>query len=175
MLALRAIKIFQMTGINKKWDLKDSVVLMRIFIGWHFLYEGIIKMYNPDWTSYGYLASAQGPLKPVFTAFTDEALMGWVDGLNMAALIVVGLCFVLGIFEKKGALVGIGLLALYYLAHPSFPWITQVNVEGNYWFVNKNLIELAACMVIYQLPTGHYFGLGRIFNKNKTENKKDTV
>lgn len=162
-----------MTGIKKKWDLKDSVVLMRIFIGWHFLYEGVIKMYNPDWTSFGYLASAQGPLKPVFTALTNEAVLGWVDGLNMAALIVVGLCFTLGIFEKKSALLGIGLLALYYLAHPSFPWLQQVNVEGSYWFVNKNLIELAACMVIYQLPTGQYFGLGRIFNKNKTTNKID--
>jgi len=162
-----------MTGIKKKWDLKDSVVLMRIFIGWHFLYEGVLKMYNPDWTSFGYLASAQGPLKPVFTSLTNEAVLGWVDGLNMASLIVVGLCFTLGIFEKKGALLGIGLLALYYLAHPSFPWLQQVNVEGSYWFVNKNLIELASCMVIYQLPTGHYFGLGRIFNKNKTTIKID--
>ena len=173
MLALLNINLFQMTGIKKKWDLKDSVVLMRIFIGWHFLYEGVIKMYNPDWTSFGYLASAQGPLKPVFTSLTNEAVLEWVDGLNMAALIVVGLCFTLGIFEKKSALLGIGLLALYYLAHPSFPWLQQVNVEGSYWFVNKNLIELAACMVIYQLPTGQYFGLGRIFNKNKTTNKID--
>ena len=98
MLALPIINLFQMTGIKKKWDLKDSVVLMRIFIGWHFLYEGVIKMYNPDWTSFGYLASAQGPLKPVFTSLTNEAVLGWVDGLNMAALIVVGLCFTLGDF-----------------------------------------------------------------------------
>lgn len=90
--------------------------------------------------------------------------------LNMAALIVVGLTLTLGIFEKLGAFVGIGLLAIYYLAHPSFPWLTQINVEGSYWFVNKNLIELVACLIIYQLPTGHYFGLKRIFNKNKGEN-----
>jgi thiosulfate dehydrogenase [quinone] large subunit len=153
---------------NKKfWELKDSVVLMRIFIGWHFFYEGIIKIYNPDWTSFGYLASAQGPLKPLFTALTGEAFIGWVDGLNMAALIVVGITLILGIFEKKGAFIGAGLLALYYLAHPSFPWLTQVNVEGSYWFVNKNLIELAACLVIYQMPTGNYFGLERILIRKK--------
>lgn len=156
--------------IKRKWDLKDSVILMRIFIGWHFLYEGIIKIYSPDWTSFGYLASAQGPLKTVFSTLAKEPVLGWVDMLNMAALIVVGLTLTLGIFEKLGAFVGIGLLAIYYLAHPSFPWLTQINVEGSYWFVNKNLIELVACLIIYQLPTGHYFGLKRIFNKNKGEN-----
>ena len=24
-------------------------VLLRILIGWHFLYEGVIKAYNPSW------------------------------------------------------------------------------------------------------------------------------
>ncbi len=163
-----------MFGIKRKWELKDSVVLLRIFIGWHFLYEGIIKLYNPEWTSFGYLASAQGPLKSIFSALTNEAVIGWVDALNMTALIVVGVTLILGIYEKIGAFVGIGLLALYYLAHPSFPWLMQVNVEGSYWFVNKNLIELVACLIIYQFPTGQYFGLKRIFNKKiettKTEN-----
>lgn len=156
-----------MTNTKRKWDLKDSVVLLRLFIGWHFLYEGVIKLYNPDWTSFGYLASAQGPLKPLFTALTGENTIIWVDTLNYIALIVVGISFLLGVFEKLGALVGIGLLALYYLAHPPFPWLDQVNVEGSYWFVNKNLIELVGCIIIFQLPTGRYFGLPRIFNANK--------
>ena len=66
-----------------------------------------------------------------------------------------------------GALVGVFLLALYYLAHPSFPWLPQVNVEGSYWFVNKNLIELAACLVLYKMPTSETFGLGYVFKKRK--------
>ena len=154
-----------MFGTKKIWGLKDSVVLMRIFIGWHFLFEGIVKFYNPEWTSFGYLASAQGPLKSVFLALTSEGVIVWVDALNMTALMLVGVTLVLGIFEKLGAFIGIALLAMYYLAHPSFPWLVEANVEGSYWFVNKNLIELAACLVIYQFPTSQYFGLKRIFNK----------
>ena len=164
-----------MNTLKKTWELKDSIVLLRILIGWHFLYEGIIKLYNPDWTSFGYLASAQGPLKPFFTALTGETMIVWVDGLNMAALIIVGLTLTLGFFEKTGAFIGIGLLALYYLAHPSFPWLTQVNVEGSYWFVNKNSIELVACMVIFQYPTAQYFGLARLFGKNKKTFKTSTL
>ena len=164
-----------MFGIKGKWELKDSVVLMRIFIGWHFLYEGIIKLYNPDWTSFGYLASAQGPLKSVFLALTNDTVIGWIDTLNMTALIVVGVTLILGIYEKLGAVVGIGLLVLYYLAHPPFPWLMQINVEGSYWFINKNLIEFVACLIIYQFPTSQYFGLRRIFNKKKRTTKTENL
>lgn len=151
---------------KKERRVKISITLLRIFIGWHFLYEGVTKMYNPEWTSFGYLASAQGSLKPVFSLLTNPSVMDWVDTLNITALIVVGITLILGIFERKGALVGIGLLALYYLAHPPFPWLHQMNVEGSYWFVNKNLIELVACILIYNYPTSQFFGLG-YFMKSK--------
>lgn len=156
-----------MTITKSKWELKTTITLLRILIGWHFLYEGIIKIYNPDWTSFGYLASAQGPLRPLFVSLTDDAIIGWVDAFNYLALILVGITLILGVFEKLGAFVGIALLALYYLAHPPFPWLDQINVEGSYWFVNKNLIELVACIIIFQFPTGDYFGLRNIFSKNK--------
>jgi thiosulfate dehydrogenase [quinone] large subunit len=152
-------------GINQSKVL-GTVTLLRVLIGWHFLYEGIMKMYNPDWTAFGYLATAQGPLKPVFTALANESVIGWVDTLNMLALVIVGITLLLGVFERIGALVGIGMLAMYYLAHPPFPGLTQLNVEGNYWFVNKNLIELVALVLIYHVPTGHQFGLA-YFKKNK--------
>ena len=154
-----------MSETKKRWDLKDSIVLLRILIGWHFLYEGILKVYNPDWTAFGYLASAQGPLKSVFNFLTDASIIGTVDFLNKYALVLVGLTLVLGVFERLGAFIAICLLAMYYLAHPPFPWLSQVGAEGSYWFVNKNLIELVACVIIYQFPTSDYFGLKRLFNK----------
>lgn len=145
---------------NEKGNL--AIIFLRILIGWHFLYEGVIKLYNPEWTSFGYLATAQGPLKPFFSLLTGESIIGWIDTLNIIALLVVGATFLLGFWERFGAIVGIGLLALYYLAHPPFPWLHQLNVEGNYWFVNKNLIELVGCILIFYHPTGHLFGLGNL-------------
>ncbi|MCB0372195.1 MAG: DoxX family membrane protein [Muricauda sp.] len=146
--------------------LKASVTLLRILIGWHFLFEGIVKLYNPEWTSFGYLATAQGPFDWFFTALIGDSTIGLVDTMNIIALMVVGITFTLGIFERLGAIVGMGLLALYFFAHPPFPGLTQMNVEGSYWLVNKNLIELVACWVIFQLPTGRYFGLDYL-RKNK--------
>ncbi|MEO1009750.1 MAG: DoxX family membrane protein [Bacteroidota bacterium] len=162
-----------MLTIRNQKHLRNGLVLLRLFIGWHFLYEGIIKLYNPEWTSFGYLASAQGPFRPLFTAITHDPWIGIADWMNVMALVFVGITLILGIFEKWGALVGMFLLALYYLAHPSFPWVTQLNVEGSYWFVNKNLIELMACFVLYQIPTGYYFGLGILMKKDKELTKTE--
>lgn len=156
-----------MIRIRNEKILRNSMVLLRLFIGWHFLYEGIIKLYNPDWTSFGYLASSQGPFKPLFLWMTNDSFIDIADWGNMIALTFVGLSLVLGIFEKWGALVGACLLAMYYLAHPSFPWVAQLNAEGSYWFINKNLIELIACLVIWQIPTSQFFGLQRLLNKKE--------
>ena len=156
-----------MSGSKIKWELRHSIVLMRVFIGWHFLYEGVIKLYNPDWTSFGYLATAQGPFKSVFISLSSEPYLFWADNLNWMALMFVGITLTLGVFEKWGAWVGIVLLALYYLAHPPFPGLEQVNVEGSYWFINKNLIELVGCIIVLQHPTGKLFGLSNIWNRKK--------
>lgn len=150
---------------KSKW----VITLLRVLIGWHFLYEGIVKLYNPDWTAFGYLASAQGPFKSIFSALANDSLIGLVDTLNMAALVVVGITLLLGVFERIGTILGIGLLAMYYLAHPPFPGSIQLNVEGNYWIVNKNLIEIVALLLLYYMPTGHLFGI-KALRKQKLMN-----
>jgi thiosulfate dehydrogenase [quinone] large subunit len=162
-----------MSSTTNGSGLRQSITLLRILIGWHFLYEGIVKLYNPDWTSFGYLATAQGPFKPIFQAMTSESLLPWIDTLNWLALVFVGITLILGVFERAGALVGVGLLMLYYFAHPSWPGMAQVNTEGSYWIVNKNLIEAAACMVLFYYPTGAVFGLPRLFSRKNTTTKTD--
>jgi thiosulfate dehydrogenase [quinone] large subunit len=156
-----------MTEFLQKESIIRSVVFLRILIGWHFLYEGVIKLFNPDWTAFGYLATAQGPFKSLFIALTGDGTIGWVDTFNTVTLIFVGITLVLGIFEKWGVIAGMALLLMYYFAHPPFPWLEQRNVEGSYWFVNKNLIEIAAMWVLLQVPTGSYFGLNYFLKKEQ--------
>lgn len=141
-----------------------AITLLRMLIGWHFLYEGVMKMYNPAWSAKGYLISAE-TMTGLFQWLANDSLIGIVDTLNMVILIVVGLTLLLGIFDKAGALLGIIMLLMYYFAHPAFMNSAQLGAEGNYWIVNKNLIEAAALLVLYIIPTGWYFGLG-VFGKS---------
>lgn len=142
----------------------NALIVLRILIGWHFLYEGILKLYNPLWTAKGYLLSSEGFFREFFVNLTNDSFIGIVDFLNIAALILVGLALIIGYAEKLGAWVGICLLLLYYFAHPAFPGLDQIDVEGNYWFVNKNLIEAVALYVVSVFPTSQLFGISRLLN-----------
>ncbi|MEP7143058.1 MAG: hypothetical protein ABI707_09320 [Ferruginibacter sp.] len=145
-----------------------ALVLLRILIGWHFLYEGIIKAYNPSWTSKGYLLSAS-ILKPFFAWLASDSLAGTIDLLNIIGLIAVGASLLIGIKVRWGCIAGILLLLTYYLAHPPFSSLPQGPAEGSYWVVNKNLIEMAALFVIYLFPLVSVFGLENLFSKNKAK------
>src|SRR5688572_12319023 len=130
-----------MKTINISTAQKTSLVVLRVLIGWHFLYEGIIKLYNPSWTAKGYLLSAE-LFKPVFQWMASESMISVIDTLNIVGLLIVGVSLLGGLRVKWGCIVGMGLLAMYYLAHPPFSSIPQGPVEGSYWIVNKNLIEI---------------------------------
>lgn len=143
-----------------------ALVLLRILIGWHFLYEGVIKAYNPSWTSRGYLLSAS-ILKPFFAWLASDSLISVIDNLNIIGLIAVGMSLLIGIKVKWGCIGGILLLLLYYMAHPPFPGLPQGPSEGSYWVVNKNLIEMVALFVIYLFPLTTVFGLENLFSRNK--------
>ncbi|MGY6521721.1 MAG: DoxX family membrane protein [Mongoliitalea sp.] len=143
-----------------------SLVLLRILIGWHFLYEGVIKLYNPSWTAKGYLLSATY-MEGFFGWLASDSIIAVTDTLNIAALIFVGASLLLGFKSSWGSLIGIGLLIFYYLAHPPFPGYPLGPSEGSYWIINKNLIEAAALFVLFLFPTSSFIGLDRLFVKKE--------
>ena len=130
--------------------------------------EGILKIYNPAWTAKGYLLSATF-LQPFFRWLAGDSIIQWVDTLNIVGLLAVGAALLLGLKIRWAALGGMLLLAFYYVAHPPFPGFEQGLTEGSYWIVNKNLIELAALVVLYQFPIYASFGIENLFSR-KSDN-----
>ena len=41
-----------------------ALVALRLAVGWHFLYEGVLKLQNPYWTSADYLAQSLSRSRP---------------------------------------------------------------------------------------------------------------
>ena len=138
------------------------VTLLRISIGWHFLYEGVVKQLEGNWSAVGYLESSTGPLSEFFKQLASDAnMMNIVNQLNIWGLIGIGACLMLGLLIRTSALFGIVLLGLYYLAHPPFFGPQPLTgVEGHYLIVNKNLVELFALAVVLAVPTAS-LGLDR--------------
>ncbi len=139
------------------------LVTLRTLIGWHFLYEGLAKLANPDWSSAAFLLDSKGFLSGFFQSLTYKpSVLQTVDFLNEWGLVLIGLGLILGLFTRVSVFAGIVLLTLYYLSHPPFPGLSfAVPSEGSYLIVNKTLIELGAMLVLYVFPTN--IGLDAIF------------
>jgi thiosulfate dehydrogenase [quinone] large subunit len=148
---------------------QTAVVVLRILIGWHFLYEGVVKLVWPAWTragvpmghfsSAGYLRSSTGPFAHVFRAFADVSWLPWVDLLMAWGLLLVGLALMLGLFTQLACAGALALLALFYLSWLPTRGVYEPGTEGNYLLVNKNLVEAAAVFVVLTFRTGRIAGL----------------
>lgn len=140
-----------------------GLVLLRVLIGWHFLYEGMAKLVNPYWTSADYLGSSHWLFQGAFQAMAaNPAMLAVVDALNVWGLMFIGLGLVLGAFTRTATAFGVLLLALYYVANPPFAGSAAAGpAEGSYLIVNKTLVELAALIALLVFPTGHLVGLDR--------------
>lgn len=159
------------------WEL-TALTFLRILIGWHFLYEGLVKIFSPAWTAKGYLLDSVGPSASLFKNIAmSESLMIVVDLLNEWGLILIGLSLFLGFLSKPAKIFGILLLFLYYLAYPPFPGTgVEQYVQGNYWIVNDQLIEIGALLVLLVFPTNYVTGIDRfIFNSRKTSINNSTI
>ena len=146
-----------------------SLVLLRISIGWHFLYEGLIKIVNPEWSSAPYLLSSRGPFSNMFIAIGEnEKLLAGIDFLNEYALIIIGFSLMVGLVSRYASFGGMFLLLLYYLACPPFIGIEPPTLsEGNYLFVNKVMIEFFALLVLSVFPTDKYAGISNFIKLRK--------
>jgi thiosulfate dehydrogenase [quinone] large subunit len=145
------------------------LVALRLAVGWHFLYEGLVKLLNPNWSSVGFLLDSGGFMQGFFYSLaTNPATVNIIDLINIWGLIFIGLGLIIGFLARPACIFGIALLAMYYLSHPPFVGIRySVPSEGSYLIVNKNLIELIALAVLYVFPTSKYIGIDRFIFKRR--------
>ncbi|MEN8186321.1 MAG: DoxX family membrane protein [Bacteroidota bacterium] len=140
------------------------LVTLRVIIGWHFLYEGLIKLSNPNWSSYGYLMDSKGFLEGFYQMLAaNPERIEVINFLNIWGLIIIGFSLMLGLLTRPSIIAGIILLISYYLSHPPFIGLTySLPMEGSYLIVNKTLIEMTAMAVLYVFPTSKVIGIDRL-------------
>jgi thiosulfate dehydrogenase [quinone] large subunit len=143
------------------------LVALRVLFGWYFLYEGVTKIANPDWTSMGYLLDSKGMFAGMYHSMASNlGLVAVVDWMNMWGLTLIGLGLLLGLLTQLSTFLGMLMLLLYYLSHPALASVTYLMPqEGSYLIVNKTLIELFAMAVLFVFPTGRIAGLDRFISK----------
>ncbi|MCL4813607.1 MAG: DoxX family protein [Vicinamibacteraceae bacterium] len=141
-----------------------AITVLRVLVGWHFLYEGIAKLSAPAWSAADYLRQSRGPFSGAFRWLASQPdLLANADLITMWGLTAVGLLLILGLFTRWASIAGIGFILLFYLCNPPFVgYFYSIPSEGSYLVVNKNLVELAALLVIFTVNSGRFAGLDRI-------------
>jgi len=164
-------QVIKTGGINYNGLQLLVLVTLRVLIGWHLLYEGMVKVFNPSWTSAGYLLDSKGFLSGFFYSLTyNPKILQIVDLVNEWTLVVVGAALILGIFTRIASFAGIVLMGMYFLSHPPFLGLNYaIPSEGSYLVVNKVLIEAIALAVFTVFPTGR-IGLDRFLFSKWTKN-----
>ena len=156
------------TGKITTWLL----TILRIVIGWHFLFEGLAKLANPNWSSALYLMES----KWLFSGFFhwmigNNTTLQIVDFLNIWGLILIGICLFTGLFTRYASIGGAFLLMLYYVANP--PFVTSsIPSQSHFYILNYNLIEAVVLIVLASYRKDAFWGLQRMMSYYHAKRKE---
>jgi uncharacterized membrane protein YphA (DoxX/SURF4 family) len=78
----------------------------------------------------------------------------WIDFTMQWMLAAIGLCLMLGVFTRTAAVAAAAQLAMFYFASPPWPGLPAAAMGGHYMYVDRNLIEMIAALVIATTATG---------------------
>src|SRR3989339_1178555 len=137
------------------------LTILRVIIGWHFLYEGIAKAFNPNWSAALYLMESKWLLSGFFHwLISNNTTLQIVDFLNIWGLLIIGICLFLGFFSRAASISGAILLLLYYVANPPFVY-SSVPSQSHFYIINYNLIEAIVLIVLASFRGEQLWGLQR--------------
>jgi uncharacterized membrane protein YphA (DoxX/SURF4 family) len=149
-----------------------ALTVLRILVGWHFLYEGIIKLAAGNWSSYFYLAQSRWILSDFFQwIMANPTALAITDFVNVWGLIFIGMSLFLGIFTRVASIFGIGLLLMYYMAVPPF---IAPSSGGYYYIINNQIIEAGILLVFVFIRKDYLWGIDRllkIFHQKRKNSK----
>lgn len=126
------------------------ITVLRVAIGWHFLYEGLSKILQGNWTASSFLLNTSGFLSGFYhTLASSPGLLKVTDILNMYGLFLIGLALFIGLFSRFAALAGALLMTLYYFAYPPFGNPLMNASEGHLFIVDRLFIEASALLFLF--------------------------
>jgi uncharacterized membrane protein YphA (DoxX/SURF4 family) len=99
----------------------------------------------------------------------SKTRLWWINQITMWGITAVGTCLILGLFTRLACLGGAAFLLMVYLAMPALPWLpANPRAEGHYFFVNKNIVEMLALLMLATTQSGRWVGLDGLLRVFRT-------
>ena len=131
---------------------KFFLFLSRITVGWMFFYAGITKVLDPQWSAEGYLKGAKA-FSWFFQILLDPSVLPIINFMNKWGLTILGISLILGLFVRFSSLLGVLLMALYYIAL-GFPY-----PNPHSYIVDEHIIYISVLLFFAAIKAGRVFGL----------------
>lgn len=132
---------------------KMSLAVLRLGMGWLFLYAGVTKIINPAWSAEGYLRGAK-TFPGLFAWFASPDVLPLTNFLNEWGLTLIGVALILGLFVRIASVAGIILMALYYFPILDFPY-----PNPHSYLIDEHVIYGLAFFALAAFRAGRAFGL----------------
>lgn len=130
-----------------------SLFLLRVSLGWLFLYAGITKVLNPEWSAAGYLKGAK-TFSGLYQWLASPELISITNFLNEWGLTLIGISLILGVGVRLSGVLGAAMMLLYYFPVLEFPYVGEHS-----YLADEHIVYAASLLVLAFSKAGRFWGL----------------
>lgn len=139
----------------------DTVAfLLRLALGWLFLYAGITKVVNSEWTAKGFLENAN-TFSGFYAWLASPNILPIVDFLNQWGLTLIGAALILGLMVRFSSYLGALMMLLYY-----FPGLVFPKVGEHAYLVDEHIVYILAFLMLASMSSNHMWSLSNLFRSH---------
>lgn len=146
-------------------NLKVSLFLLRVSMGWLMFYAGITKVLDSEWSAAGYLTSAK-TFPGLFQWFAQPEILPVINFVNEWGLTLLGISLILGLFVRLSSVLGAALMLFYY-----FPALVFPHIPPHSYIVDEHIIYVLLLVLFAVLRTGRIWGLDTRLGKSPAYKK----
>ncbi len=132
---------------------KSIIIILRITLGWLFFYAGLIQVLDKGWSAHDLLLQARH-FPEFFAWFAQADIIHWVNIANSWGILLIGASLIIGLYVRLTSVLGMILMALYYLLLLKFPHTN----DGGY-LVDKHVIYFICLALLFITRAGDYWGI----------------
>ncbi len=133
---------------------RTLLFLLRISLGWVFLYAASHQVLVPGWSVAGFLGSTK-TFHGLFSIFTGPVMAPIVSFLVSWGHLLIGLSLITGLAVRVSATFGILLMLLYWMAHMDFPYISN----KNNFILDYHIVDALVLALLIVRHAGQIWGL----------------
>jgi thiosulfate dehydrogenase [quinone] large subunit len=137
------------------------IAAIRVALGGVFLYAGITKIMNPEWSAAGYIEGAK-TFSQFYQMLLSPDVLSIVNILNSWGLTLIGVSLIIGLFVRYSALLGALMMLLYFFPELDFPMVGEHS-----FLVDEHIVYALVLIFLSVVSAGRYFGLDQRFFRRR--------